>query len=96
MISNRDDYVKMSNTITNFEKLFNELNLNNNKIEKTLDNNIINYKNEEEEANQLINQIKQENKEKLSNDFDKIKNEEEGNINTENKKKLKVNITNKE
>jgi charged multivesicular body protein 1 len=61
---NAMDIVKMTETMANFEKLFDDLDVNSNMMDQVFDN--------EQEVNQLIGQIAQQNGMKLSDEFNDV------------------------
>jgi len=65
------DLVKMTETMANFEKLFDDLDVNANMMDQVFDNVNAGTVNEGE-VNQLITQIAQQNGMKLSEDFDGV------------------------
>ena len=65
------DIVKMTETMSNFEKLFDDLDVNSNMMDQVFDNVNAGTVNENE-VNQLIGQIAQQNGMKLSEDFDNV------------------------
>ena len=69
---NLTDLVKMTETMENFEKVLDNLEVNNMVMEKVLDG-INEGTSHDEEVNQLIEQVAQQNGMKLSDDFEKIK-----------------------
>ena len=68
---NAMDLVKMTETMANFEKLFDDLDVNANMMDQVFDNVNAGTVNEGE-VNQLITQIAQQNGMKLSEDFDGV------------------------
>ena len=68
---NTMDIVKMTETMANFEKLFDDLDVNSNMVDQVFDNVNAGTVNEGE-VNQLIAQVAQQNGMKLSEDFDNI------------------------
>ena len=68
---NMMDLVKMTETIANFEKLFDDLDVNSNMMDQVFDNVNAGTVNEGE-VNQLIAQVAQQNGMKLSEDFDNV------------------------
>ena len=66
------DIVKMTETMSNFEKLFDDLDVNSNMMDQVFDNVNAGTVNENE-VNQLIGQIAQQNGLKLSEEFDDVK-----------------------
>ena len=68
---NMMDIVKMTETMSNFEKLFDDLDVNSNMMDQVMDNVNAGTVNENE-VNQLIGQIAQQNGMKLSEDFDNV------------------------
>jgi charged multivesicular body protein 1 len=71
------DIVKMTETMSNFEKLFDNLDVNSAMMDQVFDNVNAGTVNEGE-VNQLIAQVAQQNGMKLSEDFDDVKIGEEG------------------
>jgi charged multivesicular body protein 1 len=71
------DLVKMTETMQNFEKLFDDLDVNANMMDQVFDNVNAGTVNEGE-VNQLITQVAQQNGMKLSEDFDSVQIGEEG------------------
>ena len=69
---NLTDLVKMTETMENFEKVLDNLEVNNMVMEKVLDG-INEGASHDEEVNQLIEQVAQQNGMKVSDDFEKIK-----------------------
>ena len=69
---NMMDIVKMTETMSNFEKLFDDLDVNSNMMDQVFDNVSAGTVNENE-VNQLIGQIAQQNGLKLSEEFDDVK-----------------------
>ena len=69
---NLTDLVKMTETMENFEKVLDNLEVNNMVMEKVLDG-INEGASHDEEVNQLIEQVAQQNSMKVSDDFEKIK-----------------------
>ena len=68
---NAMDIVKMTETMANFEKLFDDLDVNSNMMDQVFDN--VNAGNvNEQEVNQLIGQIAQQNGMKLSDEFNDV------------------------
>ena len=65
------DLVKMTETMANFEKLFDDLDVNSNMMDQVFDNVNAGTVNENE-VNQLIGQIAQQNGMKLSEDFENV------------------------
>ena len=65
------DIVKMTETMANFEKLFDDLDVNSNMMDQVFDNVNAGTVNEGE-VNQLIAQVAQQNGMKLSEDFDNV------------------------
>ena len=65
------DLVKMTETMSNFEKMFDDLDVNANMMDQVFDNVNAGTVNEGE-VNQLISQVAQQNGMKLSDDFDGI------------------------
>ena len=65
------DIVKMTETMSNFEKLFDDLDVNSTMMDQVFDNVNAGTVNENE-VNQLIGQIAQQNGMKLSEDFDAV------------------------
>ena len=65
---NAIDIVKMTETMSNFEKLFDDLDVNSNMMDQVFDNVNAGTVNEQE-VNQLIGQIAQQNGMKLSDEF---------------------------
>ena len=65
---NAIDIVKMTETMSNFEKLFDDLDVNSNMMDQVFDNINAGTVNEQE-VNQLIGQIAQQNGMKLSDEF---------------------------
>ena len=65
---NAMDIVKMTETMSNFEKLFDDLDVNSNMMDQVFDNVNAGTVNEQE-VNQLIGQIAQQNGMKLSDEF---------------------------
>ena len=65
---NMMDIVKMTETMSNFEKLFDDLDVNSNMMDQVMDNVNAGTVNENE-VNQLIGQIAQQNGMKLSDEF---------------------------
>ena len=74
---NMMDLVKMTETMSNFEKLFDDLDVNIAMTDQVLDGVNAGTVNEGE-VNQLISQIAQQNGMKLSEDFDNVKIDEGG------------------
>ena len=74
---NAMDIVKMTETMANFEKLFDDLDVNTAMMDQVFDNVNAGTVNENE-VNQLIGQIAQQNGMKLSDDFDAVQIGEEG------------------
>ena len=68
---NMMDIVKMTETMSNFEKLFDDLDVNSNMMDQVFDNVSAGTVNENE-VNQLIGQIAQQNGLKLSEEFDDV------------------------
>ena len=68
---NMMDLVKMTETMANFEKLFDDLDVNSNMMDQVFDNVNAGTVNEGE-VNQLIAQVAQQNGMKLSEDFDNV------------------------
>ena len=68
---NMMDIVKMTETMANFEKLFDDLDVNSNMMDQVFDNVNAGTVNEQE-VKQLIGQIAQQNGMKLSEEFDDI------------------------
>ena len=66
------DIVKMTETMSNFEKLFDDLDVNSAMMDQVFDNVNAGTVNEGE-VNQLIAQVAQQNGMKLSDDFDEVK-----------------------
>ena len=69
---NMMDLVKMTETMSNFEKLFDDLDVNSAMMDQVFDNVNAGTVNEGE-VNQLIAQVAQQNGMKLSEDFDEVK-----------------------
>ena len=65
------DLVKMTETMANFEKLFDDLDVNSNMMDQVFDNVNAGTVNENE-VNQLIGQIAQQNGMQLSEDFESV------------------------
>ena len=65
------DIVKMTETMSNFEKLFDDLDVNSNMMDQVFDNVNAGTVNENE-VNQLIGQIAQQNGMKLSDEFEGV------------------------
>ena len=65
------DIVKMTETMANFEKLFDDLDVNSNMMDQVFDNVNAGTVNEQE-VNQLIGQIAQQNGMKLSDEFNDV------------------------
>ena len=65
------DIVKMTETMSNFEKLFDDLDVNSNMMDQVMDNVNAGTVNENE-VNQLIGQIAQQNGLKLSEEFEDV------------------------
>ena len=65
------DIVKMTETMSNFEKLFDDLDVNSNIMDQVFDNVNAGTVNENE-VNQLIGQIAQQNGMKLSEEFEDV------------------------
>ena len=65
------DIVKMTETMSNFEKLFDDLDVNSNMMDQVFDNVNAGTVNENE-VNQLIGQIAQQNGLKLSEEFEDV------------------------
>ena len=68
---NMMDIVKMTETMSNFEKLFDNLDINSNMMDQVFDNVNAGTVNENE-VNQLIGQIAQQNGMKLSDEFEGV------------------------
>ena len=68
---NAMDIVKMTETMANFEKLFDDLDVNSNIMDQVFDNVNAGTVNEQE-VNQLIGQIAQQNGMKLSDEFNDV------------------------
>ena len=68
---NAMDIVKMTETMANFEKLFDDLDVNSNMMDQVFDNVNAGTVNEQE-VNQLIGQIAQQNGMKLSDEFNDV------------------------
>ena len=68
---NTMDIVKMTETMANFEKLFDDLDVNSNMVDQVFDNVNAGTVNEQE-VKQLIGQIAQQNGMKLSEEFDDV------------------------
>ena len=68
---NMMDIVKMTETMSNFEKLFDDLDINSNMMDQVFDNVNAGTVNENE-VNQLIGQIAQQNGMKLSDEFEGV------------------------
>ena len=68
---NMMDIVKMTETMANFEKLFDDLDVNSNMMDQVFDNVNAGTVNEQE-VKQLIGQIAQQNGMKLSEEFDDV------------------------
>ena len=68
---NMMDLVKMTETMSNFEKLFDDLDVNSNMMDQVFDNVNAGTVNENE-VNQLIGQIAQQNGLKLSEEFEDV------------------------
>jgi charged multivesicular body protein 1 len=68
---NTMDIVKMTETMANFEKLFDDLDVNSNMMDQVFDNVNAGTVNEQE-VKQLIGQIAQQNGMKLSEEFDDV------------------------
>ena len=68
---NMMDLVKMTETMANFEKLFDDLDVNSAMMDQVFDNVNAGTVNEGE-VNQLIAQVAQQNGMKLSDDFDAV------------------------
>ena len=68
---NMMDIVKMTETMSNFEKLFDDLDVNSNMMDQVFDNVNAGTVNENE-VNQLIGQIAQQNGLKLSEEFEDV------------------------
>ena len=68
---NTMDIVKMTETMANFEKLFDDLDVNSNMVDQVFDNVNAGTVNEQE-VNQLIGQIAQQNGMKLSEEFENV------------------------
>ena len=68
---NMMDLVKMTETMSNFEKLFDDLDVNSAMMDQVFDNVNAGTVNEGE-VNQLISQVAQQNGMKLSEDFDNV------------------------
>ena len=66
------DIVKMTETMSNFEKLFDDLDVNSNMMDQVFDNVSAGTVNENE-VNQLIGQIAQQNGMQLSEEFEDVK-----------------------
>ena len=66
------DIVKMTETMSNFEKLFDDLDVNSNMMDQVFDNVNAGTVNENE-VNQLIGQIAQQNGMQLSEEFEDVK-----------------------
>ena len=73
------DIVKMTETMSNFEKLFDDLDINSNMMDQVFDNVNAGTVNENE-VNQLIGQIAQQNGMKLSDEFDGVQLGEANNV----------------
>ena len=73
------DIVKMTETMSNFEKLFDDLDVNSNIMDQVFDNVNAGTVNENE-VNQLIGQIAQQNGMKLSDEFDGVQLGEANNV----------------
>ena len=69
--NNMMDIVKMTETMGNFEKLFDDLDVNSNMVDQVFDNVNAGTVNEQE-VKQLIGQIAQQNGMKLSEEFDDV------------------------
>ena len=69
---NAMDIVKMTETMSNFEKLFDDLDVNSNMMDQVFDNVNAGTVNENE-VNQLIGQIAQQNGMQLSEEFEDVK-----------------------
>ena len=69
--NNMMDIVKMTETMGNFEKLFDDLDVNSNMMDQVFDNVNAGTVNEQE-VNQLIGQIAQQNGMKLSEEFENV------------------------
>ena len=65
------DIVKMTETMSNFEKLFDDLDVNSNMMDQVFDNVNAGTVNDAE-VNTLIQQVAQQNGMKLSDDFDQV------------------------
>ena len=76
---NMMDIVKMTETMSNFEKLFDDLDINSNMMDQVFDNVNAGTVNENE-VNQLIGQIAQQNGMKLSDEFDGVQLGEANNV----------------
>ena len=76
---NMMDIVKMTETMSNFEKLFDDLDVNNNMMDQVFDNVNAGTVNENE-VNQLIGQIAQQNGLKLSEEFEDVQLGEANNV----------------
>ena len=76
---NMMDLVKMTETMSNFEKLFDDLDINSNMMDQVFDNVNAGTVNENE-VNQLIGQIAQQNGMKLSDEFDGVQLGEANNV----------------
>ena len=73
------DIVKMTETMSNFEKLFDDLDVNSNMMDQVFDNVSAGTVNENE-VNQLIGQIAQQNGLKLSEEFEDVQLGEANNV----------------
>ncbi len=76
---NMMDIVKMTETMSNFEKLFDDLDVNSNMMDQVFDNVNAGTVNENE-VNQLIGQIAQQNGLKLSEEFEDVQLGEANNV----------------
>ena len=76
---NMMDIVKMTETMSNFEKLFDDLDVNSNMMDQVFDNVSAGTVNENE-VNQLIGQIAQQNGLKLSEEFEDVHLGESANV----------------
>ena len=76
---NAMDIVKMTETMSNFEKLFDDLDVNSNMMDQVFDNVNAGTVNENE-VNQLIGQIAHQNGMKLSDEFDGVQLGEANNV----------------
>ena len=76
---NMMDIVKMTETMSNFEKLFDDLDINSNMMDQVFDNVSAGTVNENE-VNQLIGQIAQQNGMHLSEEFEGVQMGEANNV----------------